>query len=108
MNQLKDAEKKASADVSKARDARTARMKEAKSEADKLVAKHKQEKETQYQVLVNQQSAITASGNSLDSEANHEIAVLTRDFNAKKSSVAQTLVDLVVRVDIKPPPPARV
>ena len=52
MNELKKAEKDASALVSKAREDRNNKLKEAKIEADKLVAKHRAEKESHYQALV--------------------------------------------------------
>ena len=52
MNDLKNAEKKASSLVTKAREDRNNKLKQAKIEADKLIAKHRAEKESQYQALV--------------------------------------------------------
>ncbi|KAJ1390567.1 hypothetical protein B484DRAFT_408955 [Ochromonadaceae sp. CCMP2298] len=49
---LKEAEKKATEIVHDARKARVSRMKEAKSEADKIVAAYTQEMEDKYQMAV--------------------------------------------------------
>ncbi len=65
MNELKTAEKKASGLVTKAREDRNNKLKEAKIEADKLIAKHRAEKESQYQALVQAKASSNLSAGKI-------------------------------------------
>jgi len=104
MNELKAAEKKATAQVQEQRKARTDRMKEAKSEAERAIAAYRSEQERSYDLKRSQKLGESGSdGSALESKTNAEISNMTRDFNARKEGVEQCLVDLVCRVNISVP-----
>ena len=81
---------------------RVLKIKEAKIEAEKSVAKHRAEKEAVYQALVSKQVE-SGAASVIDAQSANDIAVMSRDFQAKKAGVEQMLVDLVLKVDVKVP-----
>lgn len=79
-------------------------MKEAKTDAEAQIAAYRKEKEEAYKIKANKNGGNNSSSNSaLDAETNNEIAKMSRDFHAKKSSVEQMLVDFVTKVEVKAP-----
>jgi len=104
MNQLKEAETKATALVRTARETRGIRMKEAKTDAETQIASYRKEKEQAYQGKANKNNGGNSSSTSaLDAETSNDIAKFSRDFHAKKGSVEQMLVDMVTKVEVKAP-----
>jgi vacuolar-type H+-ATPase subunit H len=84
--------------------ARVDRMKEAKTEADAAIAQYRSEMEAEYQANLNKHKGSSGSaGNALESATGNDISKMNRDFNSRKESVGQVLVDLVLKVDVKPP-----
>mmetsp|Transcript_4421 Transcript_4421/g.4433 ORF Transcript_4421/g.4433 Transcript_4421/m.4433 type:complete len:109 (-) Transcript_4421:79-405(-) len=101
MNQLKEAERKASTLVQEARKARVDRMKEAKIEADQIIAAYRAEMETVYQRTVAQQTGSSgAAGNELAMQTENDIRNMNRDFASHKEAVQRMLIDLVCGVKI--------
>eukprot|EP01040_Poterioochromonas_malhamensis_P016273 gene16273-18435_t len=108
MNQLKEAERKATQLVQDARKQRTDRLKEAKTEAEKIVSDYRAEQEALYKDALNKVNAkANTSGNELQNSTNNDISTLNREFASKKDGVEQMLIDLVLKVDLKPPAPRR-
>eukprot|EP01038_Epipyxis_sp_PR26KG_P010387 gene10387-13953_t len=104
MNQLKEAEKKATGLVQEARKARVDRMKDAKTEAEVIVAAYKKEMEADYQAKLSKVTGRSgAAGNELQANTTGDIGNMSREFNAKKDSVEKMLLDLVLKVNVKPP-----
>mmetsp|Transcript_38042 Transcript_38042/g.82861 ORF Transcript_38042/g.82861 Transcript_38042/m.82861 type:complete len:111 (+) Transcript_38042:30-362(+) len=102
MNQLKEAERKASQLVQDARKARVERMKEAKIEADQIIAAYRAEMEAVYQKsLATQTGSSGAAGNELQMSTDSDIRNMGRDFNSNKEAVQKMLIDLVCAVNIK-------
>mmetsp|Transcript_47596 Transcript_47596/g.97320 ORF Transcript_47596/g.97320 Transcript_47596/m.97320 type:complete len:112 (+) Transcript_47596:75-410(+) len=104
MNQLKEAEKKATMLVMDARKARGDRMKEAKSEAEKIISDYRAEMELKYQdSLAKVTGSSGSAGSELESSTNAEIGKMTNEFNAKKVSVEKMLLELVLKVNTEVP-----
>jgi V-type H+-transporting ATPase subunit G len=104
MNQLKEAEKKATLLVQDARKERVTKMKEAKSEAEKLIAAYKSELETNFQAsLAKMNGSNGVAGNQLQASTNNDVSMMQNEYNSKKFAVQQMLVELVLRVNVKPP-----
>ena len=79
-------------------------MKEAKSEAEKIISTYKAEKESSYQAALGKQAVGSGSSSSvIEAETNNAIDKLSRDFNKKKDSVETLLLDIVTKVEIKAP-----
>lgn len=77
-------------------------MKEAKSEAEKIISSYKAEKEASYQAALGKQAVGSGSSSSvIEAETNNAIDKMTRDFNKKKDSAETMLVDIVTKVEIK-------
>eukprot|EP01006_Ploeotia_vitrea_P008521 TRINITY_DN20396_c0_g1_i1.p1 TRINITY_DN20396_c0_g1~~TRINITY_DN20396_c0_g1_i1.p1 ORF type:complete len:108 (+),score=13.52 TRINITY_DN20396_c0_g1_i1:72-395(+) len=102
MNQLKDAEKKASQLVNDARKARVDRMKEAKSEAEQAIAAYRAEMEAEYQKNVQANSAVN-NASDLDKSTNEGIQKLSTEFNSHKAAVEKLLIDQVCNVHVEAP-----
>jgi len=104
MNQLKEAEKKATAMVQEERRARTERLKEAKTAADSTIKAFRNEQEAAHQLKQSKlTSATDTSGQQLQSATTVDIGKMTADFNAKKDAIVDGVVDLVCRVKIEAP-----
>ena len=79
-------------------------MKEAKSEAEKIISTYKAEKEASYQSALGKQAVGSGSSSSvIEAETNNSIDKMTRDFNKKKDIAENFLVDIVTKVEIKAP-----
>mmetsp|Transcript_16370 Transcript_16370/g.14780 ORF Transcript_16370/g.14780 Transcript_16370/m.14780 type:complete len:109 (-) Transcript_16370:76-402(-) len=104
MNQLKEAEKKATLLVQDARKSRVDRLKEAKVEAEQLISIYKAELEEKYQAALAKQTGSSGqAGNALAANTTTEINNLSRDFNARKEGVEKILLDAVLNVKIEAP-----
>jgi V-type H+-transporting ATPase subunit G len=104
MNQLKDAERQATQLVQDARRMRVDRMKEAKTEAEKIVAAYKAEMETKYQEALSKvNSKSGASNNELQLSTTNDINSMSREFNMRKDAVEKMLIDLVINVQTVAP-----
>lgn len=124
MNELKTAEKKASGLVAKAREDRNNKLKEAKIDADKLIAKHRAEKESQYQALVQAKASSNLSAgttyiyrhimaiasltfiillcsDNYNANIATDINKMTMEFNSNKDAVEKMLMDIVTTVNLK-------
>ncbi|RYH24577.1 V-type ATPase subunit G [archaeon] len=105
MNQLKEAERKATQLVQDARKMRGDRLKEAKIEAERIVAAYKAEMEATYQdALAKINSKSGAANNELQGSTNNDINTMSREFQQKKDSVEKMLIDMVINVEVKAPP----
>eukprot|EP01032_Pedospumella_encystans_P010144 gene10144-11882_t len=104
MNQLKEAEKKATLIVQEARKARGDRMKEAKSEAEKIIANYRAEMEATYQVaLAKSNSTSGTAGSELEASTNSGIKDMQNEYEKKKQAVEKMLIQLVLKVDTTVP-----
>lgn len=104
MNQLKEAERKATQLVQEARKLRTDRIKDAKLEAEKTVQAYKAEMEASYQdALAKVNGKTGAANNELQMATSNDVNVMSREFTSRKESVEKMLIDWVINVDIKPP-----
>lgn len=104
MNQLKEAERKATQLVQDARNARQQRMKEAKSEAEQIIAAFRSEQEASYQQALSKISNKSGqSNNELQTQTNNDIATMSREFSTRKEAVQKMLIDFVIDVEIKAP-----
>jgi vacuolar-type H+-ATPase subunit H len=84
--------------------ARVDRLKEAKSEAEQIIAAYRAELEQNYQTLLAKQSGSSGlAGNELNNATTNDIAKLTRDFASRKESVEKMLIDAVVNVKVEAP-----
>mmetsp|Transcript_11210 Transcript_11210/g.17065 ORF Transcript_11210/g.17065 Transcript_11210/m.17065 type:complete len:111 (+) Transcript_11210:58-390(+) len=102
MNQLKEAERKASQLVQDARKARVERMKEAKVEAEQIIAAYRAEMEAVYQkALATHTGSSGAAGNELQMSTEADIRNMTKDFNSNKEAVEKMLIDFVCNVNVK-------
>mmetsp|Transcript_27055 Transcript_27055/g.27294 ORF Transcript_27055/g.27294 Transcript_27055/m.27294 type:complete len:112 (+) Transcript_27055:106-441(+) len=103
MNQLKEAERKASQLVQDARKSRVERMKEAKTEAEQIIASYRAEMEAKYQAsLYAQTNSSGAAGSELEATTEAEIRKMISDFTVNKEKVEKILTDFVCDVKIKP------
>lgn len=98
MNKLKNAEKDASAIVAEARSYRVTKMRDAKVGAEEAITSYAKELSADYDKQAATRQSKDGGLRDLDSSTDKDIAVLGRDFNAKKEEVAQMLVDMVTSV----------
>mmetsp|Transcript_121252 Transcript_121252/g.238273 ORF Transcript_121252/g.238273 Transcript_121252/m.238273 type:complete len:110 (+) Transcript_121252:154-483(+) len=104
MNQLKEAEKKATLIVQEARKARGDKMKEAKSEAERIINAYRAEMEVSYQVsLAKTNGTSGVAGTELESSTNNSVKSMKDEFDKKKEGVEKMLLDLVLKVDTTVP-----
>lgn len=104
MDQLKSAERSASALVENARKERIDRMKEARTEAEATIASYKAEMELAYQLKASAQTDTHGTtGVALDSTTMQEIKELEDDYAKNSERVERFMVDLVTQVEIVPP-----
>eukprot|EP01041_Mallomonas_annulata_P000126 gene126-201_t len=104
MNQLKEAERKASQLVQDARKARVERMKEAKTEAEQIIASYRAEMEAKYQAsLFAQTNSNGAAGSELEAATETDIRKMISDFSQNKDKVEKILTDFVCTVHIEAP-----
>lgn len=104
MNQLKESERKATQLVQDARKMRTDRIKEAKIEAEKMVAAYRAEMEAAYQDSLTKVNGMTgAAGNELQMSTSNDISAMSREFTTRKDAIEKMLIDMVISVDVKAP-----
>jgi V-type H+-transporting ATPase subunit G len=103
--ELRKAEEAASVEVEKARKERLARMKLAKNEADKEIAAFRAEQDARLKQL--QESQDKADGSldvvTLHRQADAEMQVMAKDVAANADKVADMLIEVVTRVDMRIP-----
>lgn len=77
-------------------------MKEAKVEAEQIIAAYRAEMESAYQKkLMAQTGSSGAAGNELTMKTEAEIDTMKRDFNNNKAAVEKMLIDVVTNVKIQ-------
>ena len=103
--ELRKAEEQATVEIDKARRERLARMKLAKNEAEKEISSFRAEQDARLKQL---QEAQDKADGSLDVAALHrqadgEMVKMTKDVQDNADKVADMLIDVVTRVDMKIP-----
>merc|ERR1712072_206686 len=94
---LLDAEREAQKIVQKAREYRTTRIKEARSEANKDIEAYQAKKESEFQDWQKSYSGDTStSQEDIDQGTADEIAKIKKDFAANKDDVVKKLLERVV------------
>jgi len=75
-------------------------MKEAKTEADKIIAAYRSEMEADYQASLAKVSSKSGATNSqLEESTERDIESMREEFSARKGAVKRMLVDLVLKVN---------
>lgn len=97
---LLDAEKEAQKIVQKARDYRTARVKEARSEAAKEIEAYKKSKDEEFSANEKEHSGDSSNLQSeLDENTQKQIDALKSSFGQNKEKVIQELLEKVVEIN---------
>jgi len=94
-----EAEKEADKIVKQARQYRTQKLKDARSEADKEIQEYKKRKEREYKEFEDSRAGTTQDSQSaVDKDTEVKLTTISESFQANREQVVEKLLDRVVQV----------